>query len=163
MKLRIIFPTWQNARSVTGVHEARVFDNLRKGIAAGLERHESCVVWGEGPEGGAILTIRAQLRETKKPQAWQSASLMSGYGTEELRDALVSFSNRLGRGVPSWKGEATCTPHTKDGELLWMPFCLTAPDAVLCAARLESSGLSLGQELSRFLGSLSPASSRASR
>lgn len=163
MRLRIIFPDWKNGRCVTGVHEARVFDTLRKGVVAGLERHDSLVVWGEGPEGGALVTIRAQLRESAKPQAWQSASLMSGYGTEELRDVLAAFSNRIGRGIPSWKDKVACTPHTKDGELVWMPFCLNAPDAVMCAARLESSGLSLGQELARFLGALSPSSLRASR
>lgn len=163
MRLRIIFPDWKNGRQVTGVHEARVFETLRKGIISGLERHDQAVVWGEGPEGGAVMTLRAQLRETAKPQAWQSASLMSGYGTEELRDMLVTFSNRLGRGVPSWKGEPNCTPHAKDGECIWMPFVLSAPDAVMCAARLENSGVNLGRELAKFLSLLSPAASKASR
>ena len=163
MRLRIIFPTWKNGRQVTGVHEAQVFETLRKGIVSGLERHDQAVVWGEGPEGGAVMTLRAQLRETSKTQAWQSASIMSGYGTEELRDVLVGFTNRLGRGIPSWRGEANCTPHVKEGECVWMPFSLSAPDAVMCAARLESSGVTLGKELARFLSTLSPSASKASK
>lgn len=151
MKLRIIFPTWQNARSVPGVHEAPIFDNLRKGIVAGLERHESSVAWGEGVTGPGCLVLRSQLRDTKKPAAWQHSSLLMGIRCEGLSELLLEETDRLMRGIPSWRPGGQTTSHILPGECVWMPFSLSSPDAVPCSVRLETSGFQIGRALARWL------------
>lgn len=161
-RLRIVLPSWENARQATGLHEAQIFASLRKGIITGLERYETAVVWGDGPIDGIKTTIlRMQLRETKKVTGWQSCSVLSGPGTQALADALVDGSNRLFRAVPSWRTSATVTPYEKPQECVWMPFSLSAPDAVMCAVRLERGGHDLGRLLAALLGSESGRARRA--
>lgn len=158
MKLRIIFPTWHNARHVDGVHEAPIFDNLRKGIIAGLERHENDVAWGEGVTGPACLTLRGQLRDTKKPAGWQHSSLLTGVRCERLAELLIEETDRMMRGVPSWRPGGQTTGHILPGECVWMPFSLSSPDAVACSARLGTSGYQVGRALARWLSLPAPLS-----
>ena len=149
-----MLPAWDNARQATGLHEAQIFANLKKGLITGLERMDTCVTWEDGPLDGTRTTIlRMQLREQKKVTGWQSASLLAGPGTADLADALLEGSNRLFRSIPSWKTDGAITPYEKPQECVWMPFSLSAPDAVMCAVRLETGGYQLGRLLASLLAS----------
>lgn len=155
MRLRMIFPTWKNARSVTGVHEAQLFTVVKHGLIAGLEWHEGKVVWGEGPTGPGTLVVRAQLRDSRKPMTWQQAHVLAGDGAIDLGRLLLRQTDLAMRGLATWR-QSEVASHPIVGECLWMPFALTAPDAVLCSARLESAGYQLGRELAVLLAQSVP-------